>query len=294
MTVSVGQSLAFDIVDVFSASVGQGNPAAVIHDADTVDDRRMQEIASWIGLPETVFVVKPTSDRFDFAVRIFAPSCELPFAGHPSLAALCALIARRPDWVGRKHFEMECKAGGVQLSMDAGSGCEIFRFRAPGMPAAETLDAQDDQAVRDCLGLEAATLRCERVSAGAKWIVVQFEDPDVLASARPDLNKILSLSLRHDVSGITAFAPSPDDDAMFEIRSFAPRIGVAEDAACGGGNACVAASLAKDRDRSYSAYTASQGRSLGRNSRIFVQFLADKGLSIGGNSRVFASGTVTI
>lgn len=294
MIASSTQSLAFDIVDVFSAAVGQGNPAAVVHDADAVDDRRMQEIASWIGLPETVFVVKPTSDRFDFAMRIFAPSCELPFAGHPALGALSAVASRRPDLAQKKRFMVECKAGAVSLSRETVNGSDILCFETPGTPEVTDLDAADIDAIRASLGIEAPALQCKRVTAGANWIVARFAQPQILANARPNQNEILSLSVDHNVSGITIFGPSPDEDALFEIRSFAPRIGVPEDAACGGGNACVAESLSKESNGESFTYTASQGRHLGRQSRIIISVVPGARCTVGGNCRIAVTGHLAI
>src|SRR5699024_1842988 len=73
----------FAPVDVFSAAPYRGNPVAVVLDADGLDAEQMARIANWTNLSETTFVLTPTDPGADYRLRIFTPSGELPFAGHP-------------------------------------------------------------------------------------------------------------------------------------------------------------------------------------------------------------------
>ena len=91
----------FTQVDVFS-SERRGNPLAVVHDADGLSDDEMQAFASWTNLSETTFLLAPTDPAADYLLRIFTPTTELPFAGHPT--------------IGSAHAWME--AGGVPRSDD--------------------------------------------------------------------------------------------------------------------------------------------------------------------------------
>ena len=77
----------FEQVDVFGARPFGGNPLAVIVDAEGISDEQMQVIANWTNLSETTFLLPPTSTDADYLVRIFTPSRELPFAGHPTLGS---------------------------------------------------------------------------------------------------------------------------------------------------------------------------------------------------------------
>jgi PhzF family phenazine biosynthesis protein len=74
----------FHQVDVFSAEPLRGNPLAVVHAAEGLDDARMAAIARWTHLSETAFLLPPTDAGADYRVRIFTPTGELPFAGHPT------------------------------------------------------------------------------------------------------------------------------------------------------------------------------------------------------------------
>jgi predicted PhzF superfamily epimerase YddE/YHI9 len=81
------------LVDVFSAEPFRGNPVAVVLDAEGLDTSAMQQFASWMNLSETTFLLPPSRPEADYAVRIFTPSAELPFAGHPTLGTCHAWLA---------------------------------------------------------------------------------------------------------------------------------------------------------------------------------------------------------
>src|ERR1700755_345983 len=110
--------LAFSQVDVFASQPLRGNPVAVVHDADGLSDEDMQRFAHWTNLSETTFLLTPTQPEADYRLRIFTPSEELPFAGHPT--------------IGSAHAWME--AGGVprsdhELVQEGGAGVAPARGR---------------------------------------------------------------------------------------------------------------------------------------------------------------------
>ena len=72
-------------LDVYADRPGAGNPLAVVLDAAGLDVAAMQAIARWTRLPETTFVFAPTQPGASYAVRMFSPRREVPFAGHPSV-----------------------------------------------------------------------------------------------------------------------------------------------------------------------------------------------------------------
>ena len=87
--------LSYHVLDVFTATPFQGNPLAVVLDADGVDARRMQLIAREFNLSETVFVLRPEREAHTARIRIFTPVRELAFAGHPTVgtAVLLAVLS---------------------------------------------------------------------------------------------------------------------------------------------------------------------------------------------------------
>src|SRR6478752_5009124 len=82
----------FAQLDVFAAKPGDGNPLAVVLDADGLDDATMQAIARWTRLPETTFVLPPIDPSASYRLRIFSPRREVPFAGHPSIGSAHAVL----------------------------------------------------------------------------------------------------------------------------------------------------------------------------------------------------------
>ena len=79
-------------LDVFAARPGDGNPLAVVLEADGLDDDAMQAIARWTRLPETTFVLPPSTPDASYRLRIFSPRREVPFAGHPSIGSAHAVL----------------------------------------------------------------------------------------------------------------------------------------------------------------------------------------------------------
>ena len=82
----------FRQVDVFTATPFGGNPVAVVLDSEGLSTGDMQRFANWTNLSETTFVLPPSREQADYQVRIFTPSRELPFAGHPTLGTCHAWL----------------------------------------------------------------------------------------------------------------------------------------------------------------------------------------------------------
>ncbi|MBN9402577.1 MAG: PhzF family phenazine biosynthesis protein, partial [Burkholderiales bacterium] len=107
----------FKQVDVFASEPLKGNPLAVVIAADGLADDRMAAFARWTNLSETIFLLRPTTPRADYRVRIFTPRGELPFAGHPTLGACAVWLAGG----GRPRGEtivQECPLGLITLRRD--------------------------------------------------------------------------------------------------------------------------------------------------------------------------------
>ena len=111
------RKLPFHQLDVFSAVPFKGNPLAVIAEADGLDDAQMQAIANWTNLSETTFLSRPRDAAADYHVRIFTPTRELPFAGHPTLGSCHAWLALGHKPKGETVIQ-ECGAGLVRVKRD--------------------------------------------------------------------------------------------------------------------------------------------------------------------------------
>src|SRR5437870_9537022 len=85
-------ALRFEQVDAFTARPFFGNPVAVVLRADDLSPVEMQRIAAWTNLSETAFVMEPTIPGLAYRLRIFTPTNELPFAGHPTIGSCHAVV----------------------------------------------------------------------------------------------------------------------------------------------------------------------------------------------------------
>ena len=112
-------TLAYEVVDVFTDSAFAGNPLAVVLDADELTTAQLQTLATEFNLSETAFPMQ-AADGADYRLRIFTPSTELPFAGHPSVGA--AWLLARLGRLAPGARVQSCGAGllPVQISPDGG------------------------------------------------------------------------------------------------------------------------------------------------------------------------------
>src|SRR5271166_512474 len=104
-------SRQFRQVDVFTNTPYLGNPLAVVLGADGINSEQMQLFARWTNLSETTFVLQPEDDQADYRVRIFMPTGELPFAGHPTLGTCHAWLEAGGRPGGPGAIVQECQAG---------------------------------------------------------------------------------------------------------------------------------------------------------------------------------------
>ena len=100
-----------------------GNPVAVVLDADDLADEEMQRIANWTNLSETTFVLKPTISGPAYRLRIFTPTHELPFAGHPTIGSCHAVLEAGIVAPEDGRLVQECGAGNLPLRIE-GDGPE--------------------------------------------------------------------------------------------------------------------------------------------------------------------------
>jgi PhzF family phenazine biosynthesis protein len=273
----------FDQVDVFTAEPYRGNPVAVVHAADGLDDARMQAFARWTNLSETTFLLPPTDPAADYRLRIFTPARELPFAGHPTLGTCHAWLAAG----GRPRGEtvvQECGVGLVRIRRDGSR----LAFAAPPLRRSGPADDEVRTRLAQALRIEPAAIRAAQwVDNGPGWVAVLLSTRDEVLALKPDLGRM--------TDGVGVVAPTGDRTPgapMFEVRAFVPRLGAGEDPVTGSLNAGLAqwligAGLAPPH------YVASQGTALGRAGRIHVDRVDDD-IWIGGDSVTCIAGEVRL
>ncbi|MDN6552603.1 MAG: PhzF family phenazine biosynthesis protein [Corynebacterium flavescens] len=254
------KSHPFAQVDVFSQSLYQGNPLAVILEAEDLSDSDLQKIARWTNLSETTFLLPPTQEGADYRVRIFTPRGELLFAGHPTLGSAHAWIEHHGDSRAKEVLVQECAAGLIKIRRGEG----ILSFAAPATQRSGDLNEDFLATIARAFGIERQDIAAHQwVDNGPGWAVVQLPTAQQVLDLQPDLSLIPDAM----VGAIGAYPAGSEFD--FEMRTFAPRAGVAEDPVCGSMNASVGQWLIRS-GRVDGAYRVSQGSLLGRAADITI------------------------
>jgi PhzF family phenazine biosynthesis protein len=251
---------AFSQVDVFGSDGLDGNPLAVVHDADALDAAQMQRFAQWTGLSETTFLLPPMSAEADYRVRIFTTQQELPFAGHPTLGSAHAWLAVR----GRSHSDrlviQECGVGLVAVRRDD----DRLAFAAPPLARFETVEEELIARIARGLGLaREEVLDAAWLVNGPEWIGVRLTDAERVLGVRPDPAVLAGLDL-----GLVGPYP-PGSEAAYEVRALLPGQAVAEDPVTGSLNAGLAHWLLGQR-MVPDHYVAAQGAAIGRAGRVHI------------------------
>jgi PhzF family phenazine biosynthesis protein len=253
-------AFAFTQVDVFTDRALLGNPLAVVHGADALDDARMQAFARWTNLSETAFLLAPTDPKADYRVRIFTPGGELPFAGHPTLGSCHAWLERGGVERSPGRVVQQCGVGLVDIRSEGGRTA----FAAPPLRM-EAVEPGMLAAVLRALGLVAGDVVASQwLDNGPRWLGLLLRDADAVLAVVPDHVALKSLAK----VGLVGVHPAGSECA-FELRAFASMAGIDEDPVTGSLNAGVAEWLIGS-GRAPERYVAAQGAKLGRAGRVHV------------------------
>ena len=273
-------ALPYRQVDVFPGSALGGNPVAVVLDAEEVRDDAMQAFARWTNLSETTFVLPPTLPGADYRLRIFTPSSELPFAGHPTLGSAHAWAEHTGSSADR--LVQECAVGLVPLRR-AEDG---WAFSAPPLIRSGPATDEEIASIAEGLGIGAwDVLAAEWVDNGPGWVVAVLRDAEAVLELQPDLDRMRL------ATGVIA-PHATGGPADFEVRAFVPGLGVDEDPVTGSLNAGIATWFFGS-GRASGSYTVGQGARVGANGLVRLSEEPD-GIWVAGATRSILSGTVAL
>ncbi len=275
----------FSQVNVFAAEPLQGNPLAVVHAADDVDEATMRAFANWTNLSETTFLLEPTNPAADYRVRIFTTRGELPFAGHPTLGSAHAWLEAggRPQTPG--VIVQECGAGLVQVRTGG-----RLAFAAPALNRSGPVEADLVRRVVAAAGLDPAdVVDAAWCDNGPGWIGIRLASADAVLAADPDPVAMTDLK----VGLIGPYADPATAGAAYEVRAFyADGRDYAEDPVTGSLNAALAQWLIP-LGVLPASYVASQGTVLGRRGRIHVEAVGET-IWVGGDAVTVISGETSL
>lgn len=272
----------FAQVDVFTSVGLLGNPVAVVLDGAGLTTEQMQAFTNWTNLSEATFVSAPASPEADYAVRIFCPGRELPFAGHPTLGTCHAWLEAGGQPRGDVIIQ-ECGAGLVRIKRNDDGR---LAFAAPPRLRSGPLSDEDVAVLTQGLGLSPSDVVAHQwCDNGPGWRALLLSSTDALHAVRPDPAIVGSFDI-----GLIAPASGGVD---FEVRALFPgNNGITEDPVTGSLNAAIGQWF-KEAGIVTSSYTALQGTFLGRRGIVSVDYNGDD-VWIGGNCVSVINGSVTL
>jgi PhzF family phenazine biosynthesis protein len=273
----------FTQVDVFTAVPYLGNPLAVVLDGSGLSTAQMQAFTDWTNLSEATFVLPPTQPDADYAVRIFCPGRELPFAGHPTLGTCHAWLQMGGVPKGRDVVQ-ECGVGLVKIQR---KGTRLS-FAAPALRRGGSLDEADVQLIAKGLGLRRSDILhhawCDN---GPQWRGVMLAAAEQVMALKPDPKLLQGLD-------IGVVAPRTTGEAQFEVRAFFPgNNGLTEDPVTGSLNAAMGQWL-MGAGLAPASYVVSQGTCLGRAGRVHMKRDEQNQVWVGGESVTCIEGSVLL
>ncbi|HWG94775.1 MAG TPA: PhzF family phenazine biosynthesis protein [Mycobacteriales bacterium] len=278
--------LPYEVVDVFTDRPFAGNPLAVVLGTEALATEELQALAAEFNLSETAFPQEVSGEGY--RLRIFTPTVELPFAGHPSVGA--ASVLRRLGRVRAGRLVQRCGAGDLPLEVPA-EGPVVL---TAGTPSAGPV--VDPGPLLDAVGLVADDLDETAGDAGRAGCGIDFTyllvRPDAVARAVPDLRALAALDLGTGLS-LTAW-----DGAAAHSRVFVPEVGVAEDPATGSAAVGLGVHLAARGllREGRTEYVVRQGEEVGRPSTMRCAVEARGGaaerVTVAGDAVLVARGEV--
>ena len=231
----------FYVYDVFSKARFGGNQLAVIPNAITLPEADLQAIAREFNFSETTFVYPPTDAANTARVRIFTPTMEVPFAGHPTLGTAIALA----DHGAGPDIVLELGVG--PIACRAANGAAEFTTTA----ALEITSSPDCDTVADALGISANQIKTDvhaptMASLGLAFTITELQTRADLAACVPNVAGFRRGMAAYPSSlDFAQFAYVRQSDDLIHARMFAPLDNIPEDPATGSACATLAALLAQ-------------------------------------------------
>jgi trans-2,3-dihydro-3-hydroxyanthranilate isomerase len=273
-------ALRYVVADVFTDTALAGNQLAVFTDGRDVDEETMQKLAKEMALSESVFVL-PASEGGHARIRIFTPTVELPFAGHPVLGS--AFVLGAPLQLG--EIRLETGSGVIPVTLEREGARIIFGWMQQPIPKWEPF--AEAEAVAEVLGIR-SQLPVELYRLGPGFAYFALDSEEAVAALEPNfaaLGKVTEY-------GVSCFAGS---GSSWKTRMFAPRSGVAEDPATGSAAGPLGVHLARHGRIAFDQeIVISQGAEIGRPSTLHVRVSGSRDeierVDVGGSAVIVARG----
>jgi trans-2,3-dihydro-3-hydroxyanthranilate isomerase len=292
-------SLSYHVVDVFTRTRFGGNPLAVVLDADDLSTTQMQAIAREFNYSETSFVLKPADPQNTAHVRIFTPTTEVPFAGHPNVGT-GFVLAGLAAFASCRDMVFEERAGLVPLQVHR-DGARVDRVELTAPQPLKTGPDFDIDAVAACLSLSPSDLMIQRhpprlASVGLAFVIVELATRAALAAAKADPGAFAKILPQAGADAIYLYSRdiAPRDGHVdITARMFSPFDGLPEDPATGSATAAACALIARLDATPTRVFRVAQGIDMGRPSLLDIDVTRDA-VRIGGACVPVMSGTIEV
>jgi trans-2,3-dihydro-3-hydroxyanthranilate isomerase len=291
--------------DVFTDRMFEGNPVAVVLQAEGLSPAQMQAIAREFNYVETTFVLPPDDAAHTARVRIFTPAREVPFAGHPNIGTAFILAHEHADRrkAPLRHVIFEEEAGLVPIDLIWENDVLVGAELTCPEPFSRRSHVTVDEAAA-CLSLHRTDIRTadhppQVVSVGLPFLAVELASRDALRRARPDkaaYSRVLPLDGAHAIYAYTRSLDAGEAPCDLQARMFTGYM--VEDPATGSATAAVSALLADIRASKELALCVRQGIDMGRPSTLLTRVEREHGgasiVKLGGRCVRVLAGTLQI
>jgi PhzF family phenazine biosynthesis protein len=275
-----------ELVSVFAAGPGGGNPAPIVVDAAGMSDAQMQEVAQRYG-HESGFVLPaaPGSDC-DYEFRFWVPNHEMPMCGHATVGAVWLL--HQSGLLQRDRLSIQTRSGKVRIRITGhtaeGAAVEISQPAGRIEPLTEAQLSRDE--ILDVLGINTAQLAplpIQNACTSRVKTLIPLTSTADLDNLQPRFEKIEALCERIGSTGLYPYATFDAGRQIFDARQFPRASGYPEDAATGIAASALSFGLLTNGmvETSERTITIRQGRAMKRPSQISVRFSFDAGLEPG-------------
>lgn len=292
----------FLIVDAFARRALEGNPCAVVLEADGLEDGTMQALARETNLSETAFVARSTSGEDAFTARYFTPEKEIPFAGHPTLATVRALVDTERVQLDQDDVTIRLSLPAGDVDVDVSREGREVRFTMTQRPP-EWGRTYDPAAVAEAFGLAPQDVGDEppvqTVSTGTPMLMIRVRDMDALRRARMDFGVYRELRSEGDFFSPHLYClPGLSEHAATYARHFGLPPDTIEDPFTGSATGAMAAHLWRHEALEEPCFVAEQGHDMGRPGRAHVEVVGARSsiraVRVGGTAVTVVRGTLNL
>lgn len=294
----------FYILDVFADKKFEGNQLAVLPSATGLSDENMQKIAREFNFSETVYI-ESTEEKNIRNVRIFTPTSEIGFAGHPNIGA-AMLLARIGEYYDEKQIDIifKEKVGNVPLRIYFDNSVpQKAELSTPKLP--EKGNSPPIEEIARVISLDVSDIVTTEsplsFSCGLPFLFVQITSIEKLKQAtlnQEQWKNLISQSWAPQIYMFTKETTLPTSN--FHARMFAPSLGISEDPATGSAAAALAGYISEYLEKNDGSFTylIEQGFEINRPSIIEMSFTQKnhkiESVKIRGNAVIFSEGKINI